>query len=528
MADSRTLELILRLKDEASTALSGVSKKLDNFQSRIEPAADASRKFALGLTAVGVAVGGLGILAIKEAANIESLKMGLNAVSGSAEETEKQLVRLREVAKLPGLGFKEAIQGSINLQAAGLNADLAERSLKAFGNALATVGRGKADLDGVTLALTQISAKGKVSAQEILQLQERLPQIRQAMIAAFGTADTEALQKQGIGSETFISAIVAEFEKLPPITSGLNNQIENLRDSWNIFLANEGAKVIEWAKQFIGILIDIVENHLPRWIEKTERVVKWLKENEWAVALLAGVITALLVPAIVSIATTFAAMILALTVGNPWGLVIGGVIALAIIIIQNWDWIKSKTIEIWEAIKAFLQEHWEIILTIILGPLGILIAAIIKHWNTIKEVTISVWNAIKDFFTGVWDEIKNIFSSAIDWITDKLNGLFSLIDKVKGAASSIGDAVGGVGSSAQNFGKSLRNSIGVNDAIISPDGKIITTHPDDYLIATKNPGSLAGGGIVVNVYGDVSGQELITKVQEGIMNSLRLNSRLPV
>lgn len=521
MTDSRSLELILRLKDEASTALSGVSKKLDNFQQRIEPAADASRKFALGLVAVGTAVGGLGVLAIKEAATIESLKMGLNAVSGSAAETEKQLVRLREIAKLPGLGFKEAIQGSINLQAAGLSADLAERSLKAFGNALATVGRGKADLDGVSLALTQISAKGKVSAQEILQLQERLPQIRQAMIAAFGTADTEALQKQGIDSQTFIGAIVKEFEKLPPVTSGLNNQIENLRDTWNIFLANEGAKLIEWAKRFIEILSNIVEHHLPRWIEKTERVIGWLKENEWAIAALAGVITALLVPAIISIATTFAQTILALTVGNPWGLVIGGVIALAVLIIQNWETIKAKTIEIWEAIKTFLQQHWEKILVITLGPLGLLVVAIVKHWNTIKETTVSVWSAIRDFFTGVWDEIKNIFKGSIDWISDKMNGLLSLVDKAKGAASSIGNTIG---SGFSAVGK----AIGVNDAIIAPNGNIITTHPDDYLIATKNPHSLAGGNVVVNVYGDVSGTELVAKVSEGIMNTLRLNARLPV
>lgn len=32
----------------------------------------------------------------------------------------------------------------------------------------------------------------------------------------------------------------------------------------------------------------------------------------------------------------------------------------------------------------------------------------------------------------------------------------------------------------------------VNDAIITPQGNIVSTHPDDYLIATKTPGSLVG------------------------------------
>jgi len=42
------------------------------------------------------------------------------------------------------------------------------------------------------------------------------------------------------------------------------------------------------------------------------------------------------------------------------------------------------------------------------------------------------------------------------------------------------------------------SSESVSDAIIAPGGKIITTHPDDYLIATKNPGSL--GGSPTNVF----------------------------
>lgn len=39
----------------------------------------------------------------------------------------------------------------------------------------------------------------------------------------------------------------------------------------------------------------------------------------------------------------------------------------------------------------------------------------------------------------------------------------------------------------------------VNDAIITPNGSIVTTHPDDYLIATKTPGSLMGSGGQANV-----------------------------
>jgi len=46
-----------------------------------------------------------------------------------------------------------------------------------------------------------------------------------------------------------------------------------------------------------------------------------------------------------------------------------------------------------------------------------------------------------------------------------------------------------------NVGSDL---LDVSDAIISPNGNIISTNPRDYLIATKNPGELGGGSIVIS------------------------------
>ena len=47
---------------------------------------------------------------------------------------------------------------------------------------------------------------------------------------------------------------------------------------------------------------------------------------------------------------------------------------------------------------------------------------------------------------------------------------------------------------------STNGSISVNDAIITPSGQVISTHPDDYLIATKTPQTLgrSGGAPTIN------------------------------
>ena len=51
----------------------------------------------------------------------------------------------------------------------------------------------------------------------------------------------------------------------------------------------------------------------------------------------------------------------------------------------------------------------------------------------------------------------------------------------------------------------------VNDAIITPSGNVVTTHPEDYLIATKNPQNLTGGSsqpIINNIVNNNAGVQV--------------------
>jgi tape measure domain-containing protein len=220
-------------------------RDIKDLRSEMSTVAGFLQGFGASLTAaVSVPIGAVAVGSVQAATSLDSLKKGLGAVAGSSQETERQLRRLREVAKLPGLGFEEAVRGSINLQSAGISAELAERALRGFGNALATVGKGKNDLQGVIIALGQIQSKGKISAEEINQLNERVPQIRRIMQEAFGTADTELLQKLGVTSEEFITRVIGQFEKLPPVVGGAQNAFENFQDSMNTTLATLGEAIL--------------------------------------------------------------------------------------------------------------------------------------------------------------------------------------------------------------------------------------------------------------------------------------------
>ncbi len=238
------LSSVLRQTD---TRIASFNSRVSDMKSRMDevPWSQFSGQLRTVATVAGAAGAAFGAFAIRTALSYDQVRRGLTAVTGSAEEAEKQIVRLREIAKLPGLGFIDAAKGSINLQAAGLSAKTAERALMAFGNALAIVGKGRADLDGVTLALTQIANKSRVSAQEINQLSERVPQIRQAMIAAFGTADTEILEKKGVSPAKFIEEIIIQLERLPKATTSAQGSLENLSDALEKAIQPIGQNILD-------------------------------------------------------------------------------------------------------------------------------------------------------------------------------------------------------------------------------------------------------------------------------------------
>ena len=82
---------------------------------------------------------------------------------------------------------------------------------------------------------------------------------------------------------------------------------------------------------------------------------------------------------------------------------------------------------------------------------------------------------------------------------------------------------GGFGASAGGFMGGIGSIFGINDAIISPKGDIITPHPDDWLIATKDPGGMAdnirnsgGSGNNMKLSGEfrIKGTDLVLALEE--------------
>lgn len=212
--------------------LAGFDKQMGRAERRVtrfgRSLQSAGRTLTLGLT---LPLAGVAAASVRAATSLDSLTRGLAAVGGGSAAAERQLVRLQEVAKLPGLGFAEAIQGSVRLQAVGFSAEFAERSLKAFGNAIATTGGGKDELARVTVQLGQLGAKGKVLAQDLRPIIEAAPLVGRALQEAFGTVDAEQIQKLGLTSEQFLDRLLTQLEQMPQVSRSAKTSFEDFGDA---------------------------------------------------------------------------------------------------------------------------------------------------------------------------------------------------------------------------------------------------------------------------------------------------------
>lgn len=271
----------------------------------------AGRNLSLFVTAPIVAAGGL---SIRAAAQLERLELGLGAITGSAEETARQLAELEQVAELPGIGFREAIEGATALQVLNFSAETATRTLRAFGNAIALTGGGAAELDRVIAQLTQMASAGRILTQDLRPIIQTAPAVGRALQTAFGTVNAQEIESLGLTFDEFLEQLLSGLEDLPPAAVGVAEGFERMRD--DILLA-QGAI----GEQMIPAVLD-----LQRLVEGLSETIRGLEPEtiRWGIAIAGAV--ALVGPAAAAVGTlTLAAGGLAKVLGTSLiGVLAGG------------------------------------------------------------------------------------------------------------------------------------------------------------------------------------------------------------
>lgn len=278
--------LIVRIAGDISSLDRSVKAAVSKIRGLATDLQSIGAGLTLGITAPLAAFAGS---ALKAGGEIQSLKLALTALEGSAAGAERRFKDLLRVAELPGLGIREVVQSDLALRNYGFTAEKAKQITLEFGNALAAAGRGKEDLAEATRQLGQLSARGKVTADNLRPIIERIPQAAKIIQKEFGTLDTEVLQKAGISSERFINVVLEGLSKTTRVSGGIKNDLENLRQAIDIALASAGDALAPFAKRFID---DFANPLIGKIAELSKQFQALPAETQNAIVVLGGLAVA--------------------------------------------------------------------------------------------------------------------------------------------------------------------------------------------------------------------------------------------
>ncbi|MCA1025789.1 phage tail tape measure protein [Cytobacillus kochii] len=164
-----------------------------------------------------------------------------------------------------------------------------------------------------------------------------------------------------------------------------------------------------------------------------------------------------------------------LFMANPWMIIVTALIAVGVLIYQNWDAIQAWLTNAWNVLKQTVAKvfNWIVeffkkwgltILAVILGPIGILALAIHKNWDSIKQGAVNIWGKIKSFLANLWNNIVSIAKTVFNTLKNAISNAFNTIKSTaigiwNGIKSSIVGVWNGLKSTATSVFNGIKNGI---------------------------------------------------------------------
>ncbi|MDW8782011.1 DUF2207 domain-containing protein [Bacillus cereus] len=256
----------------------------------------------------------------------------------------------------------------------------------------------KEALEGTNISAEQVQKWGQAVANGGKEGSAAMTEIAQALSQVDDETKRNELGVKFFGTmyedqgQNIINTLLGAKEK----TVDFQKNQEQLNGSIKKMDANPAVKFqkamqdLQMALQpVLGVIADVVAK-IADWISNNPKLAATLAVIAVAIGVIAGAFMAL-APIVVVISGVGAAMM-------GWvaliAVVVAAVVALGVLIYQNWDSIKQWTIDAWNAIGEFLVGIWD----------GIVQWAS-EAWNSISESTSAIWNSIKEFLIGIWNGI---------------------------------------------------------------------------------------------------------------------------
>lgn len=371
-------------------------------------AIEISESVLTGITGLSAALAGLGVMAVRSAAQMEQTEKAFTTLLKSADMAKDFLAELERFAaatpfELPGL-----LNASKRLLAFGFSAQQVIPILTAIGDSAAALGMGEEGISRLTTAIGQIQAKAKVSAEEMNQINETGIPAWQLLADTIGTTVPQAMDmasKGMIDGATGVQAILSGMNKqfggmMAEQSQTINGMMSNIQDSIGQLSTVVGKEISE-AFNLKGAAAEF-QDTLGQFtsIAKQSGIGEALRqmvptEVGMAIGALGAVITATAVPAIALLAAQAAKAALAFVgITGPIGVAVAAIGAGAYLIWDNW-------------------------------------AALGKFWDTFW---VSFDHTIATSVADIQDLIADLVSSTA-WAANKLGGIFGFEESGSGMRS---------------------------------------------------------------------------------------------
>jgi tape measure domain-containing protein len=448
--DERILQIVIRARDEASKV---VANSASHIKRSFDDAEEASKRFATGMVGAGVAAAGMIGYGAKIAGDLESSRQGFITLLGSADKADAALRQIKKDAAATPFEIPGLISANLLLTSITKDAGKSEAILLNVGKALASMGKGQAELDRIIVNLQQVGAIGHASLVDIKQFAYagipifdmltkatgKSGEALEEMIAEGGvTFDflTDMFNKAGSAGGRFANAFTNQ-------AGTFNQLVSNMKDSFNIFLSDlvQSTGAFDVLKGAMAGLIDFMNTNGAAVGEGIMRALTFVRENGLVVA---GIIAGALTPAIIGMALAFGAATLALLPYIAAGAALG---FLAQTIIANWGPISTVFTDLWASVTGtfqaavawigeqvtWLRSHWAEALGFMVGfaatlpirlPLymaaavSAMVARILAvDWRTVLAVILTaaqaIFQGVKDAAFSAWQFVKNLDWGAI-------------------------------------------------------------------------------------------------------------------
>ncbi len=461
---NKTLNIVVKATNIASREF----KKINGELSFIEQRA----KFAKGsLAALTAGVAFLGFSMVRAAAEFEQTQIAFTTMLGSAEKANTLLRELGTFAAQTPFELQDVEKGAKALLAFGIAETKIISTLKSLGDVSAGL---SVPMERLILNFGQVKAQTKLTGRELRDFAIAGVPILDELATNLGKSKEEVIGLVSAGKIGFpeveeafrsMSSEGGRFNDLMAAQSRtLLGRISNLKDSWNLFLREQGNALIVFA----GVAVD-----------KLSLIVEWLRKDAEGFNIVGQTIHGLIL-FFKALGTTLWGI--AKIAASFIALVIGGVGNIQKIILA----FGKDTISVFKNIKKIGLSVFKAFGKAIKGDFKGASDTIKQEFTAAFSDSINSVDNFSNQAGAQLDEIGNISKGiATTWIDfAQLKGMDNTVEKFGALGTEIKDKVGGGSADATKEAKKLE------DAFTKLNEKVISTTDSSVNALSKVSGKI--------------------------------------